>query len=102
MFGLIQDGTPVSADAGLELLGQLPERESLIMLGRSGNAFHTLAVLRGASIGIGPNGSGTAYPMRQLFSESDLRQLGVRLSYHELPEQAALVAQNKLDLARGG
>lgn len=99
MFGLIQDGTPVSADAGLELLGQLPERESLILLGRSGNAFRSFSDLRGTSIGIGPNGSGTAYLMRQLFSDSDLRQLGVQLSNHELPEQAALVAQSKLDLA---
>ena len=27
MFAIIQDGTPVSADAGLELLGRLPEPE---------------------------------------------------------------------------
>jgi TRAP-type uncharacterized transport system substrate-binding protein len=99
MFGLIQDGTPVSADAGIELLGQLPERESLILLARSDNAFRSFADLRGASIGIGPQGSGTAYLMRQLFADSDLQQLGVRFSYHELSEQAALVAQGKLDLA---
>jgi TRAP-type uncharacterized transport system substrate-binding protein len=99
MFGLIQDGTPVAANAGLELLGQLPERESLILVARSNNTFRSFADLRGASIGIGPQESGTAYLMRQLFADSDLRQLGVRFSYHELPEQAALVAQGKLDLA---
>jgi TRAP-type uncharacterized transport system substrate-binding protein len=98
-FGLIQDGTPVSAQTGLELLGQLHERESLILLARSGNSFRSFADLRGASVGIGPEGSGTAYLMRQLFADSDLRQLGVRFSYHELSEQAALVAQGKLDLA---
>jgi TRAP-type uncharacterized transport system substrate-binding protein len=99
MFGLIQDGTPVSADAGIELIGQLPERESLILLARSDNAFRSFADLRGASIGIGPEGSGTAYLMRQLFAGSDLQQLAVRFSYHDLSEQAALVAQGKLDLA---
>jgi len=99
MFGLIQDGTPVPADAGIELLGQLPERESLILLARSNNTFRSFADLRGASIGIGPEGSGTAYLMRQLFAVSDLQQLKVRFSYHELPDQAALVAQGKLDLA---
>src|SRR5262245_65857525 len=57
MFALIQDGTPVSAGAKLELLGRLPEPESLLLLGRPGNAFHTFADLRGASIGVGPQGS---------------------------------------------
>jgi uncharacterized protein len=98
-FALIQDGTPVSADAKLELLGRLPEPESLLLLGRPDNAFHTFADLRGASIGVGPQGSGTAYLMHQLFRDTDLRQLDVQLSYHELPEQTQLVAQGKLDLA---
>lgn len=99
MFALIQDGTPVVADAHIELLGRLPDRESLILLGRPGNPFHSFVDLRGASIGIGPEESGTAYLMRQLFDAPDLRQLGVHFSYHTLPEQAALVAQGKLDLA---
>ena len=99
MFALIQDGTPVPADAGLELLGRLPEPESLLLLGRPGNSFHTLGDLGEASIGIGPEGSGTAYLMRQLFADADLQGLDVRLSHHELSEQAQLVAQGKLDLA---
>src|SRR5215475_8659857 len=99
MFALIQDGTPVSAGAKLELLGRLPEPESLLLLGRPGNTFHTFADLRSASIGVGPQDSGTAYLMHQLFQDSDLRELNVRLSYHELPEQIRLVAQGKLDLA---
>jgi hypothetical protein len=37
--------------------------------------------------------------MRQLFEDSDLQKLGARLSYHPFAEQAALVAQGKLDLA---
>lgn len=99
MFGIIQDGTPVPAAAHLDLLGRLPNPESLLLFAKSGNTFHSFADLRGASIGIGPKESGTAYLMRQLFEDADLRQLGVHFSYHELPEQAELVAQGKLDLA---
>ncbi|HEX4554449.1 MAG TPA: TAXI family TRAP transporter solute-binding subunit, partial [Xanthobacteraceae bacterium] len=98
-FALIQDGTPVPADSGLELLGRLPKPESLLLLGRQGRAFRTFADLRGASIGIGPQGSGTAYLAQQLFEGPDFKELGVQLSHHELTEQAALVAQDKLDLA---
>jgi TRAP-type uncharacterized transport system substrate-binding protein len=98
-FALIQDGTPVSRDAGLELLGRLPEPESLLLLGRRDHAFGSFADLRGASIGIGADGSGTAYLMHQLFEDPDLRGLDVRLSNHGLQEQAQLVAEGKLDLA---
>ena len=99
MFALVQDGTPVRADTGLELLGRLPEPESLLLLGKRGHTFQTFSDLRGASIGIGPEGSGTAYLMRQLFDDLDLRRLDVNLSYHDLREQARLVAESKLDLA---
>jgi TRAP-type uncharacterized transport system substrate-binding protein len=34
-FALVQDGTPVASDSGLEVLGRLPERESLLILGRN-------------------------------------------------------------------
>src|SRR6516164_5733034 len=98
-FALVQDGTPVPADARLELLGRLPEPESLVLLGRPGHAFHSFADLRGASIGIGPEASGTAYLVRQLFEDPDLQELDVHLSHHGLLEQAELVAQSKLDLA---
>ncbi len=98
-FALVQDGIPVPTDAGLEMLGRLPEPESLLLLGRQGRTFATVADLRGKSIGIGPEGSGTAYLLRQLFEDPDLRGLGVRLSYHELADQARLVGQGELDLA---
>src|SRR5208282_1746907 len=85
-FALVQDGIPVPADADLELLGRLPEPESLLLLGRQDRKFLTFADLRGKSIGIGPEGSGTAYLLRQLFEDPDLRGLGVQLSYHDLAE----------------
>jgi TRAP-type uncharacterized transport system substrate-binding protein len=98
-FALVQDGTPVPAGTRLELLGRLPDLESLLLLGRTGHIFNTFADLRGKSIGIGPEGSGTAYLMRQLFEDPDLRALDVHLSHHGLLEQAQLVAESKLDLA---
>jgi TRAP-type uncharacterized transport system substrate-binding protein len=55
--------------------------------------------LRGASIGIGSDSSGTAYLMRQLLEDTDLRELDTHLSNHELQHQAQLVAEGKLDLA---
>jgi TRAP-type uncharacterized transport system substrate-binding protein len=99
MFALIQDGTPVSANARLELLGRLPQPESLLLLGRQGQTFRNFSDLRGASIGIGPDGSGTAYLMHRLFEDTDLRELEAHLSNHELQQQAQLVGEGKLDLA---
>src|SRR5579871_6212671 len=72
-FAFVQDGTPVSSDSGLELLGRLPEPESLLLLGRSDRPFATFADLRGASIGIGPEGSGTAYLARSEEHTSELQ-----------------------------
>lgn len=98
-FAFVQDGTPVASSTGLELLGRLPEPEVLLLLARQGHAFATFADLRGASIGIGPQGSGTAQLMQQLFAGADLQALGAHLSNHELDEQAQLVSEGKLDVA---
>jgi TRAP-type uncharacterized transport system substrate-binding protein len=99
MFAFVQAGTPVPPGAQLEVLGRLPEPESLLLFGKRGRMFPTFAELRGASIGIGPEGSGTAYLMRQLFEDADLKNLGVHLATGEFAEQADLVAQGRLDLA---
>ena len=98
-FAFVQDGTPVPVDAQIEVLGRLPDTESLLLLGQKDRTFPTFGDLRGASIGIGPEGSGTSYLMRQLFEDRDLRELNVRLSQHELAEQIELVAKGQLDLA---
>ena len=98
-FAFVQDGTPIRSESGLELLGRLPDRESLLLLGRNNRTFTSFADLRGASIGIGPEGSGTAYLARLLLGDADLAGLDIRTSYHQLEEQAQLVAQGSLDLA---
>ncbi|KFC66830.1 TRAP transporter solute receptor, TAXI family [Bosea sp. LC85] len=98
-FAFVQDGTPVPAEAELELLGRLPEPESLLLLARRDRPFVTFSDLRGASIGIGPENSGTAYLVRQLLADPDLKTLDIRTSYRDLEEQAQLVALGNLDIA---
>ena len=98
-FALVQDGTPVSAEAGVELLGRLPELELLLLLARRDRAFTTFHDLEHASIGVGPEGSGSSYLIRELFMMPDLESLNVKLSNHALTEQAELVADGKLDVA---
>ncbi len=98
-FAFIQDGTPVPAGAKLEVLGRLPQSEVLLLLAKRDRRFASFSDLRGVSVGIGPEGSGTAYLMRQLFEDQDLRDLGTRLSPHEWSEQLQMVAEGRLDLA---
>ena len=75
-FAFVQDGVPTPADAGLTTLGRLPLPESLFLLAKRGRAITTFNDLKGASVGIGPEGSGTAYLMQQLLDNSDLGGLG--------------------------
>ena len=98
-FGFVQDGVPMPYDAGLQTLGRLPQPESLLLFSRRGRQFNTFEDLRGASIGIGPEGSGTAYLMAQLLESPDLKELGLRPSTHPLGSQVELVHSGDLDLA---
>jgi TRAP-type uncharacterized transport system substrate-binding protein len=98
-FAFVQDGVPVPENVGLETLGRLPHPESLILLARRGRTVTTFDDLKGASVGIGPEGSGTAYLMQHLLENSDLRDLGLNPSYHGLEAQAELVHSGQLDVA---
>ena len=98
-FALVQDGTPMQAGAGLELLGRLPEPETLVLLTRRDNNFRTFEDLRNKSIGIGPEGSGTAFLVRQPFADSDLADLKINMLAMDLEEQARSVSEGRLDLA---
>jgi TRAP-type uncharacterized transport system substrate-binding protein len=98
-FAFVEDGVPVPADAGLQTLGRLPQPESLLLFARRERAINTFNDLRGVSIGIGPDGSGTDYLMRQLLENSDLKGLNLKPSNHDLEAQAELVRDGQLDLA---
>jgi TRAP transporter TAXI family solute receptor len=99
VFAFVQDGIPIASDAGLQTLGRLPQPESLLIFARRGRAIATFGELKGASVGIGPDGSGTAYLMRQLLENSDLKALDLRPTNHQLEAQAELVRDGQLDLA---
>ena len=98
-FAFVQDGLPTPADAGLVTLGRLPQPETLFLMARRGRAISTFNDLKGDSVGIGPEGSGTAYLMQQLLLNSDLGGLDLRPSNHDLEAQAGLVRDGQLDLA---
>ncbi len=98
-FAFVQDGVPVPADAGLTTLGRLPQPESLFLLARHGRAINTFGDLKGDSIGIGPEASGTAYLIQQLLQNTDLGGLDLKPSNHDLEAQAQLVHDGELDLA---
>ena len=98
-FAFVQDGVPVPADAGLVTLGRLPQPETLFLMARRGRAINTFNDLKGDSVGIGPEGSGTTYLMQQLLENSDLADLDLKPSNHELEAQAGLVHDGQLDLA---
>jgi TRAP-type uncharacterized transport system substrate-binding protein len=98
-FAFVQDGLPLPAGAGLETLGRLPQPESLLMFARRGRPIDTFNDFKGASIGIGPDGSGTDYLMRQLLENSDLKALGLKPSNLGLEAQAERVRKGELDLA---
>ena len=98
-FAFVQDALPVPADAGLQTLGRMPQSESLLIFARRGREFATFDELKGASVGIGPDGSGTDYLMRQLLENSDLKGLDLRPTNRDLEAQAELVRDGRLDLA---
>ena len=98
-FAFVQDGLPTPADAGLVTLGRLPQPETLFLMARRGRAINTFNDLKGDLVGIGPEGSGTTYLMQQLLENSDLADLDLKPSNHELEAQAGLVHDGQLDLA---
>jgi uncharacterized protein len=98
-FALIQDGTPMQAGMGFELMGRLPEPETLVLLARRDNTIRSFEDLRNKSIGIGPEGSGTAFLMRQLFADPDLADLKIDMPAADLEQQARSVSERRLDLA---
>jgi TRAP-type uncharacterized transport system substrate-binding protein len=98
-FAFVQDGLPLPVNAGLQTLGRLPQPESLLLFARRGRAITTFNDLKGASVGIGPDRSGTDYLMRQLLENSDLKGLNLKPSNHGLEAQAELVRDGQLDLA---
>lgn len=96
-FGMAQDGLPWP-DEGLEVVARMPVSETVLFLGRDAASVHVVADLEGMTIGIGPEGSGTASLAAQLFASRGFGNLEVTLVHHPIAEQMRLVQSGALDL----
>lgn len=97
-FALAQDGVPAPDGAELELVGRLPRRESVLLLGRDAGAITRFDQLAGATIGIGPAGSGTDHLARAILESDALAPLGLRLVNLPIAEQLERVQRGELAL----
>ena len=95
-FALVQDGTVFPEGSGLELLGRLPQPESLIILGRDLERVRVPLDLVGLRIGIGPVGSGSEQLMRRLLAE--LSELQLVVSTPTIDQQLDMLVRGELDL----
>jgi hypothetical protein len=97
-FALIQDGIPMPDTDRIEIIGRLPRRETVFVIGRDAARLTKFAELRSMKIGVGPSNSGTDYLARSIFETDDLKSLGLQLSNHELPAQIDQLVAGTLDL----
>ena len=95
-FALVQDGLPWPKSHPLQLIGRLPISESFVVLGREADRIRSVADLRGMRVGIGPEGSGSAYVSRQVMAQ--LAELDIKVTNHTLSEQLAMLERGDLDL----
>jgi TRAP-type uncharacterized transport system substrate-binding protein len=98
-YGLVQEGIPIPKSAKLKVLARLRKSESLVMLVRSGRSLQEFAELQGLRVGIGEQGSGSDYLMRQLFERGPLAKLQLKLENHTLQQQLDAVRDGSLDIA---
>lgn len=96
-FAMVQDGLDWSASDKLTLLGRLWKAETVFFLGRDVDKVEGFRGLKGKTIGIGPEGSGTARIARQILGARDFSGLNVTLKPYPLAEQLDLLEKGALD-----
>ncbi len=96
---LVQAGLPFPPQPELTVIARLAKAESLFLLGKRADSITEFAQLARLRIGVGPEGSGTARVMRQIFDSRDFAGMGAVLSHHPLAEQVDLAERGELDLA---
>lgn len=97
-FALVQDGIPFPEGDRLEVIGRLPRRETVFVIGKDAEKLTRFSELHGMKVGVGPVKSGADYLGRSIFGADDLKPLGLALSNHELTEQVELLVTGGLDL----
>lgn len=95
-LALVQDGMLYPDGHGLELIGRLPQPESLIILGRNVDRFKVPGDLKGVRLGIGPVGSGTEQLMRRVLGAA--AGLDVIVATPSIDEQLDMLERGELDL----
>jgi TRAP-type uncharacterized transport system substrate-binding protein len=95
-FALVQDGVEYPDGHGLELVGRLPRPEALVVLGRDADRLKSIEQLRGLRLGIGPEGSGTAYVARRAIAP--LAALDLKVSMPTIDQQLDMLERGELDL----
>jgi TRAP-type uncharacterized transport system substrate-binding protein len=95
-FALVQEGLDWPTSSALQLIGRLPEAESLVFLGPQADQIKALTDLRGMRIGIGPIGSGTEHAARRVLAP--LAELDLMLSTQGIDEQLVMLERQELDL----
>ena len=95
-LALVQDGMFYPEGHGLELIGRLPQPESLIILGRNLDRFKVPADLKSVRLGIGPVGSGTEQLMRRVLGAA--AGLDAVVETPSIDEQLDMLERGELDL----
>ncbi len=98
-FGLVQDGGHFDEDTGVEVVARLPRGETLFFFGREADAIADFRDLGGMTIGAGPEGSGTAQLVEDLFALPGFDSLDVTIRHAPVAEQLDAAARGELDLA---
>jgi len=98
-FGLVQDGGRFDDVEDVEVVARLPRGESLLFLGRGADDVEDFRDLRGLRIGVGPEGSGTAMLVEDLFELPGFDSLDATLVHGEVGAQVEAAAAGELDLA---
>jgi TRAP-type uncharacterized transport system substrate-binding protein len=98
-FALVQDGSDFGTSGKLRLVGRLTKAESLFFLAPDGDKWTEFSQLEKKRIGIGPETSGTARVVRQIFTLPEMAALAPKLSTHTSGEQIELLKKGELDLA---
>lgn len=97
-FALVQDGLDWPESEVIQLVGRLYKLESVFFVGREAGGIRRFSELAGKTIGIGPEGSGSARIARQIFESRDFRGLGVTLVTHSIEDQLEALQSGSLEL----
>lgn len=96
-FALVQNGLPYDRD--FELVTRLTESETVFFVSPNADRINSFSDIQNMRIGTGPVGSGAAHLANNLFKDSHLKALNVKISNHATDELPGLLKSRNIDLA---